>query len=102
MNAFEAAEQNGRAADLQKELKICSTAKTEARVRMLHAFRQPSCVLRSHFEKVAHRGGPMGIPASGRTVRFTVHARNRLVGRLMAEHGDTADFEDLLRQIRAE
>jgi predicted ester cyclase len=49
-----------------------------------------------------HLGELMGIPASGRAVRFLVHTRNRFVDGRMAERWDKTDFEDLLRQIRVE
>ena len=43
MSAFEAAEKNGRAADLQKELEDLLRAKTKARGRMPRPFPRPSC-----------------------------------------------------------
>ncbi len=49
MNAFEAAEKNVRAADLQKELEELFASTTK--VRMPPPFRQPSCALRSRFEQ---------------------------------------------------
>lgn len=42
MNAFEAAEKNGRAATGRKSWKTCSKARTRARARMPPPFRQPS------------------------------------------------------------
>ena len=49
MNAFEAAEKQGRAAELQKNWKSCSTAKT--RVRKARRFLQLSYVWRCRLEK---------------------------------------------------
>ena len=45
MNAFDAAEKNGRAGDLQKELELCSTARTKARARTPLRYLRPFCVL---------------------------------------------------------
>jgi predicted ester cyclase len=47
-----------------------------------------------------HRGELMGIPASGRSVRFTVHTRNRFEHGRMAERWDSMDFAGLMAQIR--
>jgi len=41
----------------------------------------------------------MGTPATGRKIRFGVHARGRFVGGKMVERWDRADFEDIKRQI---
>ena len=41
----------------------------------------------------------MGAPATGRKIRFGVHARGRFVGGKMAERWDRADFEDIKRQL---
>ena len=42
----------------------------------------------------------MGAPAAtGRKIRFGVHARGRFVGGKMAERWDRADFEDVKRQL---
>ena len=41
----------------------------------------------------------MGIPATGRKIRFDVHARGRFVDGKMAERWDRADFEDIKRQL---
>ena len=41
----------------------------------------------------------MGIPATGRKIRFEVHARGRFVGAKIAERWDRADFEDIRRQL---
>jgi predicted ester cyclase len=46
-----------------------------------------------------HLGDVMGIPASGKTVRFRIHTRNRFVGDRMAERWDRMDVQDLLRQL---
>ena len=45
MNAFEAAEKNGRAAICRRNWKPCSTAKTRAQARMPPPFLRPSCAL---------------------------------------------------------
>jgi predicted ester cyclase len=41
----------------------------------------------------------MGIPATGRKIRFDVHARNRFVDGKLAERWDQVDFEDIRRQL---
>jgi predicted ester cyclase len=41
----------------------------------------------------------MGIPATGRKIRFDVGARGRFVDGKMAERWDRADFEDIRRQL---
>jgi len=41
----------------------------------------------------------MGIPATGRKIRFDVHARNRFYDGKTAERWDRADFEDIRRQL---
>jgi len=41
----------------------------------------------------------MGVPATGRKIRFYVHARGRFVDGKMAERWDRADFEDIERQL---
>ena len=46
-----------------------------------------------------HRGELMGIPATGRSVRFTVHTRNRFEHGRMAERWDRMDFAGLMAQI---
>ena len=43
MNAFEAAEKNGRADDLKKELEALFESQNTARARMSPPFRRPSC-----------------------------------------------------------
>ena len=53
MNAFEAAEKNGRAADLQNELEVLLTAKTKAQTRMPPPFLPPSYELLLRFKEVA-------------------------------------------------
>ena len=42
-----------------------------------------------------------GVPATGRKIRFDVHARGRFVDGKMAERWDRADFEDIKRQLTA-
>ena len=44
-------------------------------------------------------GEMFGIPASGRTIRFDVHARTRFVDGKMAERWDRVDFDDIKRQL---
>ena len=48
-----------------------------------------------------HTGGEiLGVPAAtGRKIRFDVHARGRFVDGKMAERWDRADFEDIKRQL---
>jgi len=41
----------------------------------------------------------MGIAATGRKIRFDVHARGRFVDGKMSERWDRADFEDIKRQL---
>jgi predicted ester cyclase len=41
----------------------------------------------------------MGIPATGRKIRFDVQARGRFVDDMMAERWDRADFEEIRRQL---
>jgi predicted ester cyclase len=41
----------------------------------------------------------MGIHATGRKIRFDVHARGRFVGGKITERWDRADFEDIKRQL---
>ena len=51
MNAFEAAEKNGRAADLQKELEVLFDSQTKAQARIPRPFPPPSSALRFRFER---------------------------------------------------
>ena len=41
----------------------------------------------------------MVLPATGRMIRFGLHARGRFVDGKMAERWDRADFEDIKRQL---
>ena len=41
----------------------------------------------------------MGVPATGRKIRFVVNARNRMRDGKLAERWDRADFEDVKRQL---
>jgi predicted ester cyclase len=56
---------------------------------------------RSELAKLnpARKPSFMGIPATGRKIRFDVHARGRFVDGKMAERWDRADFEDIKRQL---
>ena len=50
--------------------------------------------------RATHTGDEfMGVPATGRKIRFDVHARGRFVDGKMAERWDSADFEDIRRQL---
>ena len=50
--------------------------------------------------RATHTGDEfMGIPTTGRKIRFDVHARGRFVDGKMAERWDRADFEDIRRQL---
>jgi predicted ester cyclase len=50
--------------------------------------------------RATHTGEEMmGAPATGRKIRFSVHARGRFVGGKMSERWDRADFEDIKRQL---
>ena len=42
----------------------------------------------------------MGIPATGRKIRFNIHARNRFVDGKMAERWDRVPFEHIKWQLR--
>jgi predicted ester cyclase len=46
-----------------------------------------------------HTGEELGVPATGRKIRFHVRARGRFVGDKMAERWDQADFENIRRQL---
>ncbi|MGO8925827.1 MAG: ester cyclase [Limisphaerales bacterium] len=46
-----------------------------------------------------HSAEIMGIPATGRKIRFDVQARGRFVDGKMAERWDRVDFEDIKRQL---
>ena len=46
-----------------------------------------------------HMAEIMGIPATGRKVRFDVHSRGRYVDGRVAERWDQVDFEDFKRQL---
>ena len=48
-----------------------------------------------------HRGGFMGIPATGRAVTFTSMEFNRVVGGRVAEHWVLIDLLGLLQQLGA-
>jgi predicted ester cyclase len=41
----------------------------------------------------------MGIPATGRKIRFDFHARGRVVAGKMVERWDRVDFENIKRQL---
>jgi len=49
-----------------------------------------------------HQGEFWGIPATGRTVRFWIHTRDRFVDGKLLERWDRADIDDLMRQLRGE
>ncbi len=49
-----------------------------------------------------HTAEILGIPATGRKIRFNVHARGRFVDGKLAERWDRVDFEDIKRQLKAE
>lgn len=50
--------------------------------------------------RATHTGDEfMGVPATGRKIRFDVHGRGRFVDGKMAERWDRADFEDIRRQL---
>jgi predicted ester cyclase len=50
--------------------------------------------------RATHTGDEfMGVPATGRKIRFDVHARGRFVDGKMAERWDRADFENIRRQL---
>ena len=46
-----------------------------------------------------HMAEIMGIPATGRKIRFDVHSRGRYVDGKVAERWDQIDFEDIKRQL---
>ncbi len=41
----------------------------------------------------------MGIPTTGRTIRFDVHSRGRFVDGKIAERWDRVDFDDIRHQL---
>jgi predicted ester cyclase len=49
-----------------------------------------------------HMAEIMGIPATGRKIRFDVRSRGRYVDGKLAERWDRVDFEDLKRQMTGE
>ena len=46
-----------------------------------------------------HSAEIMGVPATGRKIRFDVHARGRFFDGKLAERWDRVDFEDIKRQL---
>ena len=55
-----------------------------------------------HYEVTAtHRGETMGVPATGRKIRFTGMEMNRVVGEKLAETWNYADLLSLMQQIGA-
>ena len=46
-----------------------------------------------------HMAEIMGIPATGRKIRYDVHSRGRYVDGKMAERWDQVDFDDIKRQL---
>jgi predicted ester cyclase len=46
-----------------------------------------------------HMAEIMGIPATGRKIRFDVHSRGRYVDGKVAERWDQVDFEDIKRKL---
>ena len=46
-----------------------------------------------------HKAEILGIAATGRKIRFDVHARGRFVDGKIAERWDQVDFEDIKRQL---
>ena len=58
-------------------------------------------ILETDLESTAtHLGDLMGVPATGKQVRFNIHTRNRFVNGRMAERWDRADVQDILRQVK--
>jgi SnoaL-like polyketide cyclase len=60
---------------------------------------QPLLLIGVSSRNPARKPSFMGIPATGRKIRFDVHARGRFVDGKMAERWDRADFEDIKRQL---
>jgi predicted ester cyclase len=68
---------------------------------LIHAVRfEGSDIIEVDLEAIAtHQAELMGIAATGRKIRFLVHARDRFVDGRVAERWDQADPEDLRRQL---
>jgi predicted ester cyclase len=63
-------------------------------------FPEENCIETELDCTATHRGELMGVPATGRSVRFTVYTRNRFHNGLMAERWDRMDFAGLMAQLQ--
>jgi predicted ester cyclase len=64
-------------------------------------FPEPSIIETELACTATHRGELMGIPATGKQVRFTIHTRNRFEKERMAERWDRMDFAALLAELKS-
>ena len=94
MNAFEAAEKDGRASDLQRSWKPCSKAKTGVRTRASRPFRRLSCASPSRAPDRALFAGICCLnrgPVSRSLAGCLPRARDRLG---LAMPGKRVQFDD--------
>jgi predicted ester cyclase len=78
-----------------------NTAFPDQTVRVVAMRFEGTDVIETDLEvRGTHLGELRGIAATGKPVSFHVHTRNRFVDGLMAERWDTADFQDILRQLK--
>jgi len=64
-------------------------------------FPEPSIIETELACTATHRGELMGIPATGKQVRFTIHTRNRFENERMAERWDRMDIAALLAELKS-
>jgi len=64
-------------------------------------FPEPSIIETELACTATHRGELMGIPATGKQVRFTIHTRNRFENERMAERWDRMDVAALLAELKS-
>jgi len=64
-------------------------------------FPEPSIIEIELACTATHRGELMGIPATGKQIRFTIHTRNRFENERMAERWDRMDVAALLAELKS-
>jgi predicted ester cyclase len=64
-------------------------------------FPEPSIIETELACTATHRGELMGIPATGKQIRFTIHTRNRFENERMAERWDRMDVAALLAELKS-